>query len=306
MFQRIVISGGSGYLGKALVARLVQEQREVVVLTRSSELPPELARLPNVRAVRWDAGSPGEWEKTLDGAFGVVHLAGEQAVGARYTEAVKRRIFDSRVKTAQAIVRAIGNAEHRPKVLVSASGVGYYGARGDEACDEETPPGDDFLAGVCVAWEGAAREAETLGVRVVSARFGIVLGPGGGALSVMSRPYRMFVGGPIGSGRQMFSWVHLDDALSAIERCLLDATLSGPVNVAAPHAVTHAELAQKLGRTLKRPSLIPAPSFALKLLFGEGATPLLTGQRAVPKKLEQAGFRFAHPDLDEALSASLR
>ncbi|HEY3495929.1 MAG TPA: TIGR01777 family oxidoreductase [Polyangiaceae bacterium] len=303
---RIVVSGGTGYVGRGLVPRLAGAGREVVVLTRSGRLPPGLAQLPGVSALAWDASPPEAILKVVDGSEAVVHLAGEQAVGVRFTDARKKRILDSRVKSAEALVAAIEKSTVRPGVLVSASGVGYYGAHPpNEACDETTPPGDDFLARVCVEWEAAARGAERLGVRVAIARLAPVLGPGDGALSQMAMPFRWFVGGPLGDGQQAFAWVHLEDAVAALERCVVDRELSGPVNVVAPNVVTQREMARAIGRALHRPAWLPAPSFALKLLFGEGATPMLTGQRAVPKRLEERGFRFLHPQVDDALAASL-
>lgn len=305
MSERIVVSGGTGYVGVALVKRLSATGNEVVVLARSGRVPPSLQNLPGVSAVPWDARSLGAWASAVDGARAVVHLAGEPAVGQRFTATVKQRIFDSRVKSAEALVQAIERAQQRPAALISASGVGYYGPRGDEPCDESTPPGDDFLARVCIAWEAAVRAAEALGVRVAITRLGVVLGPGGGALPVMARPFKLFAGGKLGDGQQIFSWVHLDDVVAVIERCLNDASMSGPFNVASPESLPQAEFADALGHALHRPAWLPAPKFALKLLFGEGSGPILTGQRAVPKRLEEAGFRFAHPKLEETLSDSL-
>jgi uncharacterized protein (TIGR01777 family) len=305
MTERIVVSGGTGYVGTALVKRLSATGKEVVVLARSGRLPPSLQGLSGVSAVPWDARSLGAWASSVDGAAAIVHLAGEPAVGQRFTDSVKTRIFESRVKSAEALVQAIERAERRPSVLVSASGVGYYGPRGEEPCDETTAAGDDFLARVCIAWEGAARAAEPLGVRVAITRLGVVLGPGGGALPVMARPFKLFAGGKLGDGRQFFSWVHLDDAVAVLERCLNDESISGPLNVAAPEAVPQADFAEALGRALHRPAWLPAPSFALKLLFGEGSGPILTGQRAVPKRLEALGFQFRHPRLEETLSDAL-
>lgn len=303
MSQRIVISGGTGFLGRRLAQRFSREGQEVVVLTRSGRLPADLAELPGVRAVSWDAVSGGEWERELDGARAVIHLAGEQAVGVRYTERVKQRILDSRVKSGEALVRAIEKATARPEVMISSSGVGYYGGRLDAApLDEGAPAGDDFLASVCVAWEGAVRPVEALGVRLVVARLGIVLGKGGGALATMARPFKWFVGGVIGSGKQMFTWIHVDDVVDVLARALADGSLRGPVNVAAPNAVDHTELAHALGRALHRPAIFPVPGFALRALFAEGAVPLLTGQNAIPKKLEGAGYRFQYTSIDAALA----
>ena len=303
MSQRIVISGGTGFLGRRLAARFSSEGDEVVVLTRSGRLPGDMAGLTGVRAVKWDAVSGGEWEREIDGAQAVIHLAGEQAVGVRYTEEVKRRIVDSRVKSGEALVRAVEAAKSRPEVMISSSGVGYYGGRLDAVpLDEGSPPGDDFLASVCVVWEGAVQPVEALGVRLVVTRLGIVLGKGGGALETMARPFKWFVGGVIGSGKQMFTWIHVDDVVDVIARARTDTSLRGPVNVAAPNAVDHTELAHALGRALHRPAIFPVPGVALRALFAEGAVPLLTGQNAVPKKLEGAGYRFQYTSIDAALA----
>jgi hypothetical protein len=303
MSHRIVISGGTGFLGRRLSERFAREGHEVVVLTRSGRLPAGLAEQKGVRAATWDAVSGGEWERDVDGAKAVIHLAGEQAVGVRYTERVKERIVNSRVQSGEALVRAIERATMRPEVMISASGVGYYGGRLDDApLDEAAPAGSDFLANVCVAWEGAVRPVEALGVRLVVARLGIVLGKGGGALETMARPFKWFVGGVIGSGKQMFTWVHVDDVVEVLARALTDTSLRGPVNVAAPNAVDHAQLAHALGKALHRPSLFPVPGFALRALFAEGAVPLLTGQNAVPKKLDDAGYRFQYTSIDAALA----
>jgi uncharacterized protein (TIGR01777 family) len=217
---------------------------------------------------------------------------------------VKREIMDSRVRSTESIVRAIDRAARRPTVLVCASGVGYYGAR-DEPVDETGPPGTDFLAQVTIAWEAAAKRAESLGVRVVSARLGIVLGRNGGALEQMAVPFRMFVGGPIGSGKQPVSWVHLDDAVGILLRAIDDDSISGPVNVVAPNVVTNEELSSAIGKALRRPSAFRVPELALRIRFGEGADPLVTGQRALPKILLAKAYPFRFPHLAEALAEAL-
>jgi len=302
--EKIVVTGGTGYVGRALVRRLSAAGKAITVLSRSAELPADLSALPGVRGRVWHPDSAGDWAEELEGASALVHLAGRQAVGQRYSKSVKRDIFESRVKSTESLVGALERVKQKPSVFVCASGVGYYGGfAGDHApLDESKPPGDDFLAHVVVEWEARARAAEALGVRVVSARFAPVLGSGGGALGVMALPFKLGVGGPLGNGKQVFSWVHLDDALDAVELCMRDARLSGPVNVVAPNAVTNGEASRLLGQALHRPSLLPTPAFALRLLFGEGATPILTGQRAYPGKLEAAGFKFRYPTLAEALA----
>jgi uncharacterized protein len=308
MADRIVVTGGTGYIGRALVPRLAARGMEVAVLSRGSRLPPELAAVVGVRAVTWDAASEGDWVKSLSGARAVIHLAGEQAVGKRYTEAYKRRILESRVNTGELLVRAFGKVDAPPGVLVSASGVDYYAsdAEGvDTPIDESAGAGTEFLSQVCVAWEGAVAGAAALGARVACMRSAAVLGRGGGALETMARPFKLFVGGSLGTGRQFFSWIHLEDAVRAYERVLDDASFSGPVNLTAPNAVRWDDLARSMGRVLHRPSIVPVPSFALKALFAEGAGPILKGRRVVPAKLEHAGFTFRYPTVDEALAEAL-
>jgi uncharacterized protein (TIGR01777 family) len=302
MTERIVVTGGTGYVGGALIERLA-EGREIVVLTRGEALPESLARFPSVSAATWDARTLGPWSLAVDGASAVVHLAGAQAVGVRHTESVKQRLWDSRVKSAEVLVTAIERAKKRPRVFVSASGVDYYpGGLSDEPYDESSAAGDGFLSRLCVAWEDAARAAERFGVRVVSMRSGVVFGDGDGPLATMALPFKLFVGGPLGSGEQVFSWVHRNDAVSAYVRCLDDDSFSGAVNVVAPEAPKQAELARAIGRALHRPAFFPAPGFVLRTLFGEGALPILLGRHVVPKRLEEAGFRFEFPTLEPALA----
>jgi len=305
--EKIVVTGGTGYVGQALVRRLSAAGRTITVLSRSAELPADLAALPGVSAAVWDPTAVGDWVSALDGADALVHLAGRKALGVRYTKRVKDEISTSRIRSTEVLVSALERVAQRPRVFVCASGVGYFGGKPDDHAplDETGPPGDDFLARVVVEWEARARGAERLGVRVVSSRFAAVLGRGGGGLAVMALPFELFGGGPLGSGKQVFSWVHLEDALAALEFCLNDERMTGPVNVAAPFAVTNAEASRAIARALHRPSWLPAPAFALRALFAEGAVPVLTGQRAFPRKLEDAGFRFRYPELDAALAEAL-
>jgi uncharacterized protein (TIGR01777 family) len=302
--SKVVVSGATGFVGRSLVGALVARGDEVTALTRD----PERARgtLPEpARLERWDAGRGDARLESLDTCDAVVHLAGERAVGTRWTERVKREIMDSRVQSTERLVAAIEQAAHRPAVFLCASGVGYYGAHGNEPIDETGTPGSDFLAQVTIAWEVAARRAEALGVRVVRARLGIVLGRGGGALEQMAVPFRMFVGGPIASGKQVVSWVHMEDAVGILLRVMDDASIAGPMNVATPNAVTNEELSAAIGKALHRPSLFRVPELALRLRFGEGADPLVTGQRAIPRVLLEKGYAFRYPRLAEALAEVL-
>jgi uncharacterized protein (TIGR01777 family) len=298
--KRIIVTGGSGYIGSALVRHLVARGDEVTVLTRSA------SAAGNPRRVQWDPYTVGDWANALDGADAVVHLAGERAVGTRYTPEVKQRIYDSRIVTTRNIVAALARAERKPRVFVSASAVGYYGNRpASQQVDESSPPGEDFLARLCVDWEAEAERAEALGVRVVNPRIGVVLGPGDGPLKVMALPFKMFVGGKLGSGEQGVSWIHLDDAVRALTLCLDDDALPRKVNVCSPSPCSNAELSAAIAKTLGRPNLFTVPRFGLKALFGEGAETILTGQYAVPTALKNSGFDYAFSTVRPALQAAL-
>jgi hypothetical protein len=256
--------------------------------------------------VRWDPAAGTVDVAALAGVDAAVHLAGESIAAGRWTAETKRRIRDSRILGTRLLAESLAGLHHRPRVLVSASAVGIYGDRGDELLTEESALGSDFLASVGQEWEGATKPAADAGIRVVHLRFGIVLAREGGALPRMVRPFLLGAGGPIGSGRQWVSWIALNDAIAAILEVLRNEGASGPINAAAPGAVRSAEFAAALGEALHRPSLIPAPAFALRLLFGEMAdAALLASQRVVPSRLEALGFRFRHPALPEALGAIL-
>ena len=298
--KRVVVTGATGFVGRRVVDALVARGDSVTALTRGSSR----AAGQGLRFEHWDpmGDSP---IPVLGEADAVIHLAGERAVGTRWTAAVKREILQSRVRSTERLVAAMGRESRRPRVFVCASAVGYYGDRKDELVDESSAPGDDFLAHVTVEWERAALRAESLGIRVVRARLGIVMGRGGGALAEMVKPFKMFVGGPIGSGKQFVSWVHLEDVVSVLLRAVDDERLSGAVNVVAPHPVTNRELSSQIGKVLGRPSAFSVPAAALRLRFGEGAQPLVTGQRVKPGALEQIGYVFRHPDIAGALSEAL-
>lgn len=299
--MRILITGGTGLIGRVLAARLATDGHEPIVLSRdpakaSADLP------PGVRAEAWDGKSGAGWSELIDAETAIVHLAGAGVADSRWTAARKREIRDSRIVSGDAVVAAIRAARTPPRVLLQASAVGYYGPRGAEAIDESEPPGSTFLAKVCVEWEESTREVEALGVRRALLRTGLVLTPEGGALGKMLTPAKFGANGPLGSGRQGFPWIHLADEIGAIRFLLDHAEASGPFNLTAPNPVTQAEFAQALGRVLHRPSFLPAPAFALRLALGEMADMLLEGQLAVPKRLLELGYRFRFPDLDGALA----
>jgi len=296
--MRIVITGGTGLIGSALARALGGAGHEVVILTRdparSGPLP------PGTRAAQWDGRTAAGWSSLLDGNTGVVHLAGESIAAGRWSEARKRRIRESRVASGGAVLAAIRQATEKPRVLLQGSAVGIYGRCGDEVVTESHPPGNDFLASVCVDWEGATAEVESLGVRRAVLRTGVVLSGAGGALPRMALPFRLMAGGTLGSGRQWFPWIHIADEVGAIRFLLEHEDARGPFNLSAPRPLTNRDFSRALGKALHRPSLAPAPGFALRLVLGEMADMLLYGQRAVPQRLLEYGYTFRYP---EALGA---
>lgn len=300
--KRIVVCGGSGYIGQALVRRLVARGDAVTILSRGGQ---GLGLNP-IRAT-WNPYVLSEWTKIFDGVDTVVNLSGERAVGVRFTDENKRVIRDSRVVVTQNVVRGMLEATVKPRLLLNVSGIGFYGDHpASERVDETYGAGNDFLARLCVEWEGASDGVATAGVRVVNPRMGVVLGPDGGALETMAKPFKLFVGGKIGSGEQGFSWIHLDDAVSALMFCIDDAEMPQKVNVCAPNPVSNAEVSDAIGKALNRPSFFRVPAFGIKALFGEGADPILTGQYAVPNILKARGFEFQHLDVTQAVASSLR
>lgn len=303
--MRVIITGGTGLIGRALAADLAQDGHEVIVLSRSPER--HTNRLPSgVRVERWDARTGGGWAHLADGANAIVNLAGENIAAGRWTPERKARIRESRLNAGRAVVEAVQAATNRPRVVVQASAVGYYGPCGDEEVTEDHPPGSDFLARVCVEWEASTAPVEELGVRRPILRTGIVLSAEGGALPRMLPPFKLGLGGRLGSGRQWFPWIHIRDEVRAIRFLLEQENAGGPYNLTAPNPVTNAELTQALGRVLGRPALFPVPALALKLIFGEMATVLLDGQRAVPRRLLDAGFTFEFTDVQTALRDLLK
>ncbi|MDO8210968.1 TIGR01777 family oxidoreductase [Conexibacter sp. CPCC 206217] len=302
--MRVTVTGATGLIGTKLVAALSGRGDQVTVLSRN----PGAAREKlghDIEAVAWDPSAGPAPVEAMSGRDGVVHLAGEP-VAQRWSDEVKARIRESRSVGTRNLVASLGAAEPRPRVLVSASAVGYYGPHGEEQVDESTPPGSDFLAGVCVAWEHEALAAEDLGVRVARVRTGVVLDPDGGALAKMLTPFKLGAGGPVAGGRQYMPWIHADD-LVGIYLAALDGDdrWAGALNGSAPTPVTNAEFSKALGHALHRPAVAPIPRLALKLLYGEMEQIVTTGQRAVPKRPLELGYAYKHPQLDEALRAAL-
>ena len=299
--MRVTVTGATGRIGTRLVAALRARGDEVTVLSRR---PDDARAALGVDAHAWRPESEPAPVAALAGRDSVVHLAGEDP-GRRWTAARKRRLLESREQGTRNLVAGLRAAEPRPGVLVSASGVGYYGARGDEPVTEEAGPGDDFLARVCAAWEREAAAAEQLGMRVVRVRTGVTLMRDGGALARMLPFFRLGVGGPVAGGRQYMPWIHVDDVVGIYLAALDGEAWSGAVNAAAPTPATNKELSRALGRALHRPAIAPVPELALRVLYGEMADIVVYGQRAVPERARALGYRFAHPDLDEALRSAL-
>jgi uncharacterized protein (TIGR01777 family) len=297
---KIVIAGGTGFLGRALAARLAAAGHEIVVLTRRDQ-PAQATH----RAVTWSPdGNPGVWAGEIDGSDVIVNLAGESIAGRRWSPEQKQRILESRVLATRSLVAGIERASRPPHTFVSGSAVGFYGPHGDEIVTEETQAGSDFLARVCTQWEAEARRAVSSHTRVVCIRTGLVLARDGGALPAMLPPFKLGAGGPLGSGRQYWPWIHRDDWLGLVQWAVRDDRVTGAVNATAPEPVTNAVFARELGRALHRPSFMPAPAFALRLMLGEMADGLLlTGQRAVPAKADALGFSFKHRLVGTALAA---
>lgn len=302
--MRLVLTGGTGFIGTRLRESLTEKGHEVVVLTRQASRQNQPAL--RTRYSYWNPPEGGGWEKELEGMDGVINLAGEPIAGKRWTVEQKRKILESRVGATQAIVTAIRKAKRKPLFLINASAVGYYGPHGEEELTEEAGHGKDFLGEICQAWEAHALRAEDFGIRVVRLRIGIVLEKGGGALAKMLFPFSLGLGGPLGSGNQWMSWIHRDDLIGFIHFLLEKREARGAVNGTAPHPVRMGEFAETLGRVLHRPAVFPVPGFILRILLGEMADMLLTGQRVLPKRALGLGYTFKFPRLEPALEEILK
>lgn len=301
--MQIVVTGGTGFIGRPLCASLCQEGHRVTLLTRRIE-----AQGPcdsTVTAVEWNGRKAGAWEDCLDGADAVINLAGAPIADGPWTEARKQLLMESRVLTTRLLVDALSRRSLKPRTLISASGIGYYGASDDRVLDEGAAHGQGFLADLSLAWEAEALRAAEVGVRVVLLRTGMVLEQDGGALPKMLVPFRLFAGGPIMPGTQWVSWIHRRDHIGLIQWALTATNVSGPVNAVAPEAVTMKQFCNSIGRVLHRPSWLPVPGFALHLALGELGTLMTTGQRVNPAKALAGGYVFHYPTLEPALRAIL-
>jgi uncharacterized protein (TIGR01777 family) len=295
--MNILITGGSGFIGRALTRELTGSGHTVIITTRR--------RSDAKDTITWNPPSliPANVLTDIDA---IINLAGESIASGRWTEERKKRILSSRIETTRVLVESVRNLKRKPRVFISSSAIGYYGAHEDEPLTEDTPAASDFLADVCMQWEAEALKAEEFGIRVVLIRTGGVLETDGGALPAMAIPFRFFAGGPIGSGKQWFSWIHMDDEVGIIKFALEHDSISGPVNATAPNPVTNREFSSALGKALGRPSCLAVPGFIVKLTLGELGEVLLAGQRVIPEKVLQAGYRFKYTDVNEALRAIYR
>lgn len=300
--MKIVIAGGTGFIGRQLCQDLVQVGHSLIVLSRRPDSAPAPANA-QCRVIQWNGREDGSWTTHCDGAEVVINLSGAPIADKRWTPARKRELVDSRVLTTRALLTSIGKWNTKPHTFITASGVGFYGDRGREEVNEESSPGKGFLAELCEVWEGAARQGESLGLRILPVRFGMVLGLHGGALPKMAFPFRFFLGGPILPGSQFVSWIHLTDLSRLLIWLITNPSISGPVNGVAPDSVPMREFCARLGAAMKRPSWFPVPGFILRIALGELAGMLTTGQRVYPKRALEGGFTFLYPGLPAALEA---
>lgn len=305
--MKVAIAGATGFVGSRLVERLHSEGHQVLVLARDSERARRVfpaSAYPNLEIVGYTPAESGDWLHSIAGCDGVVNLAGVPIAEERWTAARQQAILDSRKLTTAKLVEAIALANPKPSVFVSASAIGYYGTSETAEFEENSLGGDDFLATVCKEWEAAAQPVKNAGTRLVILRLGIVLGMGG-ALAKMVPAFRLFAGGPIGTGKQWFSWIHRDDVVNLILYALQNPQIEGVLNATAPNPVRMNELCETLGEILKRPSWLPVPSFALELLLGDGAKVVLEGQQVLPKRTLVSGFKYEYPTLKLALEEIL-
>jgi hypothetical protein len=302
--MKIAITGATGFVGSRLVERLKSDGHQVLVFSRNAAKAEKVfpkSAFENVEIVVYTPTTSGAWQDAIASCDGVVNLTGEPIGEGRWTPQRKQEILNSRKLGTQKVVEAIAKANPKPSVLVNTSAIGYYGTSETAAFDESSPAGSDFLAQVCQEWEAEAQKVKETGTRLVILRFGIVLGMGG-AIAKMITPFKLFAGGPIGSGRQWFSWIHRDDLVNLIIQALTKPEMEGVFNATAPHPVRMAELAQAMGEAMQRPSWLPVPNFAIEALLGEGSIVVLEGQQVLPKRTQETGFNYQYANVKEALA----
>lgn len=305
--MKVAVTGATGFVGTRLVQSLQHDQQEVLVLTRQlahGQRAFPASTFPKVRVVEYTPLKLGPWQEAIAGCDAVVNLAGAPIAESRWTEKRKHDILESRQLGTRVLVEAIAQANPKPAVLVNSSAIGYYGTSETAIFDEASTPGDDFLAQVCQAWEAEAQQVTQSGTRLVILRTGIVLGMGG-AIAKMLPPFQMFAGGPIGSGRQWFSWIHIDDLVALIRRAIADPALEGTFNATAPNPVRMSEFCQTLGEAMQRPSWLPVPDFALNLLLGDASIVVLEGQQVLPKRTLETGFQYQYTTIKPAIAKLL-
>jgi uncharacterized protein (TIGR01777 family) len=303
-FMRVIITGGTGLIGKALAKSLVNNNYEVIILSRS---PRDTKKaVAGAKMVAWDGKTSQGWGHFSDGAYAIINFAGASIGGdnflpVRWTPSRKRAILESRLDAGRAVLESIKQAKHKPRVLVQSSAIGYYGARDDTRLFEDSNPGDDFLAKTTQQWESITLPAEEMGVRRVIIRSGVVLALEGGAFNRLLLPFKLFAGGPMGSGKQYLSWIHIQDEVNIVRFLMENQEAYGAFNLTSPNPQTNHRFASTLGKVMRRPSFIPIPGFVLRLMFGEVATIVLDGQRVLPKRLQELGYQFKFPELELAL-----
>jgi uncharacterized protein len=303
--MKVIVTGGTGFIGSALVRALLQRGDSVVALTRNAEAARQTLG-PEVEALNWSPPRLGPWSQALRDADAVVSLAGEPIEAKRWSRAQKDRMWRSRIDSTRAVLDAISAAETPPRVLINGSAIGYYGSRGSTVLTEDSPPGSDFLAQLVQAWEGAARPVEGMGVRLALARTGVVLGRGGGALPLFVLPFRFFAGGTVGRADAWLSWIHLDDEVGALLHALDDERVKGPFNLSAPNPVTFGAISRQIGEILHRPSWVPMISTGIKAGLGELGESVMASQRVRPEVLQRTGYSFKYTDSGEALRVLLQ
>lgn len=296
--MKVILTGGTGLIGRALADDLASDGHEVILLSRTQDTAKGYR--PGVRLARWDGHTAEGWGPLADGADAIINLAGENLSAGRWTAQRKRAILNSRVSAGAAVVDAVRQARKKPRVLIQSSAVGFYGPTGDEWLAEDAPSGDDFLAGVCRDWEAGTQAVETMGVRRVVARTSVVLSPKSGALPRMLLPFKFFAGGPLGSGRQWMSWIHLQDEVRALRFLIDTPEARGAYNLSAT-PLTNRQFAQVAGKVMRRPAFFTVPAAVIRLMFGEMGTVVLDGQRVSAKRLTDLGFKFRFPDAETAL-----
>ncbi|MCF8110747.1 MAG: TIGR01777 family oxidoreductase [Desulfobacteraceae bacterium] len=299
--MKVLVTGAAGFVGRHMIPYFTEKGHEVICVDRN-EVPAHLDK-KKIRYIRADTSQPGSWQKAVAEAGAVVNLAGKN-IFSRWTEKYKQALYDSRIQTTRMLVDAIDDSSD-PPVLCSTSAVGYYGDKGDGVVDEDSEPGDDFLARLCMDWENTALGAEKKGARVVLPRFALVMAEDGGMLASMLPAFKYFLGGPMGGGTQWMPWIHVRDLVRAMEFVIENSDMSGPVNFAAPNPVRNAEFSKILAKILSRPAFFRVPKFALKAALGELGETMLNSQRVVPARLQKAGFEFLFPELEAALTEEL-